>query len=92
MEIAKNELRIDLRANAKLKEIYSRMADGEKGKIEIEFVKKSMTGEAMIATIESIAPSGYSEKDPVTGEKEKDVDASTEEPMMVEITSSGEED
>jgi hypothetical protein len=35
----------------------------------------------------SIAPSGYSEKEPMTGKVEKDVEPSAEEPMVVEVTS-----
>jgi hypothetical protein len=87
MEIEQNEIRIDFRANPKLRAHYSSLEDGAEFKLEIKGRKKAMTDEAMIGVLESIAPSGYSEKEPMTGKVEKDVEPSAEEPMVVEVTS-----
>ena len=87
MEIEQNEIRIDFRANPKLRAHFATLKDGDEFTVEIKAKKKAQTDDAVIGVLKSIAPSGYSEKEPMTGEVEDDVEPSVEEPMVVEVTS-----
>lgn len=86
MEIAKNEIRIDVRNNPKLKEYFSRKEPGDKCTIEIDMVVRAQTEDAVIGTVESMAPSGYKEKDPETGKTEKEIEPSADDSLMVDIS------
>lgn len=82
MEIAKNEIRIDVRSNPQLKEFFARKADGESCTLEITFRKKSQNDDAVTGIVRKIAPEGY---EPTSPEEPKEVEPSGEEPVMVVI-------
>ncbi len=86
MEIAKNEIRIDVRNNPKLAEYFSRKDDGDKCTLEIKLTKTTQTEDAIIGTVDSISPEGYKEKDPETGKTEKEYEPSADDSVMVEIS------
>lgn len=88
MEIAKNEIRIDLRASDKLRAHFSAMQDGDEFTLEIKAKKRSMTDDAVIGAIDHIAPKGFSDRDAESGEDEKEVEPKPGEPLMVEVYNS----
>lgn len=91
MEIAKNEIRIDLRASDKLRAHFAALPDGEYFTLEIKAKKTSMTDDAVIGAIDHIAPKGFSNRDAESDEDENEVEPKPSEPLMVEVYSGSEE-